>query len=193
MQPHRRPEMTPMSRSSSILLGPEAAMALLTAAVFLFCSRHGSYSSRDVDSLERLMWALPFLAVPLAYATIFVPGASGWWWLGRVNVALFVALLVSANKVVGGFVAPGAGPSAGAYGIVAVISFGVVFAALANAVVGALILAEARPAFAEWFRAHRFMGSTLTAFAAVPIGAAMTFVLGAALSVYVGVASLFNR
>ena len=51
-------------------------MALLTVVVFFFCSRHYSYSTRDVDSLERLMWFLPVMAVPLAYATMFVPGAK---------------------------------------------------------------------------------------------------------------------
>ncbi len=162
-------------------------MALLTVGVFFFCSRHYSYSTRDVDSLERLMWFLPVMAVPLAYATMFVPGAKSWWWLGRVNVALFVALLVCANKVVNGFVAPGAGPSAGGFGIIAVICFGVFFGALANAVAGALILAENKPAFAEWFRARKFIGCLLTALAA------MAFALGIVLSVFVGVTSLFNR
>lgn len=182
-----------MNRPLTYLLGPEAAMLLLTVVVFLFCSRHYSYSTRDVGILERVMWLLPVVAVPLVYATIFVPGAKSWWWLGRVNVALFVALLVCSNKVVNGFVAPGAGPSAGAFGIFTVICFGVVFAALANAVAGALIIAEHKPAFAEWFRARRFVGSILTAFAAVPIGAAMAFVLAVALGIYVGVSSLFNR
>lgn len=182
-----------MNRSLAFLVGPEAAMAFFTAAVFFFCARHYSYSSRDVDILERVMWLLPFAAVPLVYATIFVPGAKSWWWLGRVNVALFAALIVCGNKVVGGFVAPGAGPSAGAFGIFAVICFGVVFAALANSLSGALIIAESKPAFAEWFRARKVVGSILTALAAVPIGAAMAFVLAVALSVYVGVTSLFNR
>jgi hypothetical protein len=182
-----------MNRPLTYLLGPEAAMALLTTAVFLFCARHDSYSSRDVDILEGLMWALPVLAVPLAYATILVPGAKSWWWLGRANLALFVALLVCSTKVVNGFVAPGSGPSAGAFGIFTVLCFGLVFAALANAVAGALIIAEHKPAFAEWFRARRFIGSILTALAAVPIGAAMAFVLSVALSIYVGVSSLFNR
>ena len=168
-------------------------MALLTVVVFFFCSRHYSYSTRDVDSLEPLMRLLPVIAVPLAYATMFVPGAKSWWWLGRLNGAPFVALLVCANKVVNGFVAPGAGPGAGALGIFAVICFGVVFAALANAVAGALILAENKPAFAEWFRARKFIGCLVTALAAIPIGAAMGIALSIVLSVFVGVTSLFNR
>ncbi|MSU59902.1 MAG: hypothetical protein EXS35_17335 [Pedosphaera sp.] len=106
-----------MNRQLTSLLGPEAAMTLLTALVFLFCARHYSSSSRDVGILDRLMWLLPFLAVPLAYATLLVPGAKSWWWLGRVNVALAVALRVCANKVMNGLKAPGSGPSAGAFGI----------------------------------------------------------------------------
>jgi len=182
-----------MNRPLTYLLGPEAAMALLTAGVFLFCSRHYSYSTRDVVILERLMWFLPVIAVPLAYATILVPGAKSWWWLARVNVALFVALLVCANKVVNGFVAPGAGPSAGAYGIFVVLCFGLVFAALANAFAGALILAEITPAFAEWFRAHRFIGSLLTALAAVPIGAVTVAGVGLLVGIYVFFITVFQR
>ena len=88
---------------------------------------------------------------------------------------------------------PRAGPGAGAFGIFAVICFGVVFAALANAVAGALILVENKPAFAEWFRARKFIGCLVTALAAIPIGAAMGIALSIVLSVFVGVTSLFNR
>ncbi len=182
-----------MNRPLTYLLGPESAMALFTALVFLFCARHYSYSSRDVDILNRLMWLLPVIAVPLAYATIFVPGAKSWWWLGRVNVAYFVALLVCSNKVVDGFKAPGSGPSVGAYGIFAVLCFGLIFAALANAVAGALILAEHKPAFAEWFRARRFIGCLLTALAAIPIGAAMAAVGGLIVGIHVFFITLFKR
>jgi hypothetical protein len=182
-----------MNRLLSILLGPEAAMALLTAAVFFFCSRHYSYSSRDVDLLERLMWLLPVIAVPLAYATILVPGAKSWWWLGRVNIALFTALLISSTKVVNGFVAPGAGPSAGVYGIFTILCFALIFAALANAGASALILAEHKPAFAEWFRERKMMACLVTALAAIPIGAAMAFTFSLLLGAYVSVTSIFSR
>ncbi len=182
-----------MNRPLTYLLGPEAAMTLLTVLVFFFCARHFSYSSRDVDILERLMWLLPFIAAPLAYATIFVPGAKSWWWLGRANVALPVALLVCANKVANGFTAPGSGPSAGVFGIFAVLCFGLIIAALANAVAGALILAEYKPAVAEWFRARRFIGCLLTALAAIPIGAAMAAGGGVLLGIYVFFSTLFKR
>lgn len=175
------------------LIGPEVIMALFIALVFLFCARHYSYNSRDVDILERLMWLLPVMAVPLAYATFLVPGAHSWWWLGRVNVALFVALLVCGNKVVNGFVAPGGGPSAGAYGIFAMLCFGLVFAALANAIVGALILAELKPGLNEWLRAHKFLGGLLTVLAAIPIGAAMAGVFGLMIGVHVFFITLFKR
>lgn len=44
-------------------------------------------------------------------------------------------------SLVNGFVAPGAGPSAGVCGIFAVLCIGLIFAALANARASALILA----------------------------------------------------
>lgn len=182
-----------MNRPLTCLLGPEATMTLLTALVFLICARHYTYSTRDVDILGRLMWLLPIIAVPLAYATILVPGAKSWWWLGRANIALFVALLVCANKVVNGFKAPGSGPSAGGLGIFAVLCFGLVFAALTNAVTGALILAEHKPAFAEWFRARRFIGCLLTAIAAIPIGAAMAAEGGVIVGIHVFFVTLFKR
>ena len=52
-----------MNRQLTYLIGPETAMALLTALVFLFCARHYSYSSRDVDILDRLLWLLPFITL----------------------------------------------------------------------------------------------------------------------------------
>ncbi len=176
-----------MNRPLAYLLGPEAAMILLTALVFLFCARHYSYSSRDVAILNRFLWLIPLLAVALAYATAFVPGAKSWWWLGRVNVSVFVAITVCANKVVDGLVAPGAGPGTGATAIFAVLCFGLVLAALANAFGGAYILAEHKPAFAQWYHAHRFLGYFLTLLAAIPIGAVML----AAGTLVVGIYSSF--
>jgi len=182
-----------MNRPLTYLLGPETAMVLLMALVFLFCARHYTYSKRDVSILERLMWLLPVIAVPLAYATIFVPGAKSWWWLGRANVALFVALLICANKVENGLKAPGSGPGAGGMGIFVVLCFGLIFAALANAATGALILAEHKPAFGEWFRTRRVIGSILTALAAVPIGLAMASCVGLLVGVHVFFLTLFKR
>ena len=168
-------------------------MALLTAIVFGFCARHGSYSPRDVQLLERLMWLLPVVAVPLAYATLLVPGAKSWWWLGRVNVALVVALLACAVKVTQGFGAPGTGPKGQDVGILVVLCLGLAIGALANAIAGSLILAEHRPAFAAWMGAHRFLGTLLTALAAVPIGAAMGFALGILGGIAFAVIAVFDR
>lgn len=182
-----------MNRILSILAGPEAAMVLLTAVVFLFCSRHGSYSSRDVELLERLMWVLPVVAVPLAYATIFVPGAKSWWWLGRVNVALFAALIACALKVVAGFGAPGSGPKGQDVGLLVVVCLGLILAAIANAIAGSMILAEHKPAFAEWFRARRVVGSILTGLAAVPIALIMALGGGVLTGVFVFFSTLFKR
>jgi len=168
-------------------------MTLLTVLVFAFCARHYSYSSRDVDIPGRLMWLLPVLAVPLVYTTHFVPGAKSWWWLIRANIALSIALIVCSGKLVNGFLAPEAGPSVGVYGAFAVFCFGMILAALGNAVAGALILAQNKPAFAEWARHHRVPGSVMTGLAAVPIGMGMASCSGLLLGVYVSISNLINR
>jgi hypothetical protein len=177
-----------MNRVLPFLVGPETALLLLTAAVYGFCARHGSYSSRDVELLERLVWLLPVLAVPLAFSTLLVPGAKSWWWLGRANLALHPCLMLCALRIGDSLGAPGSGPKGGEAAILIVLTFGILFAALASAGSAALILAEQRPAFAEWFRAHRFLGCLGTLVAAVPFGAATgvlaiaTFMIAAAFS-----------
>ncbi len=48
-------------------------MALLTGVVFFFCSRHYSYSTRDVGILERLMWFFPIIGAAMAFALTILP------------------------------------------------------------------------------------------------------------------------
>ncbi len=181
-----------MNRALTYLLGPEAAMALLTALIFFLCARYGSYSSRDVDIINNLIWSLPLVTVVLAYATIFVPGARSWWWIPRVNIAVAVALLICVNKLSYAHAAPDSGPRSGMEYVV-VLCFGLCLAALANAIAGALILAEHKPAFAAWFRAHRVIGSVLTVLAAVPVGFAMSLGFGLLAGSVVFFSTLFKR
>jgi hypothetical protein len=56
---------------------------------------------------------------------------------------------------------------------------------LATAVCGAMILAAAKPAVAEWFRTRRLISVALTLLSAVPIG----LVLGTGVAVLIGVAA----
>lgn len=182
-----------MNRPLHFLAGPEAVLALLTALVFLVCARHSSYSAADVRVLERMMWLLPVVAVPLAYATLLVPGAKSWWWIGRINLAVLVCLTVGALRVVEGFGAPGSGPKGQDAGFIIVISLGVILSALGNAVAGALVLRAENPSFAEWFRLRPVLAPALTVLAAVPLAAAQTVATGLVLGIAGAVYSAFSR
>jgi len=182
-----------MNRALSFLLVPEVVVALFTAAFFLFCARHSSRSPRDLELLVRAMWLLPLVAVPLAFATIFAPGGHSGWWLARVNIAVSLALLVCSIKIANTYGPVGSGRTGAGNGLIIVLTLGIVVGALANAAAGALVLAELQPAFAAWFQARKFVAGLLTLLAAVPIGFAMTLVIGAVVSVVIAVFALFNR
>jgi hypothetical protein len=182
-----------MSRVVALLAGPESVLAALTAAVFLCCARHTSYSDADVRVLERLMWWLPLLVVPLAFATVFLPGGRTWLWLGRANFATIIALGVCAARVVSGFGAPGSGPKGQDVGFILMASFGLGFAALANALCGAMILRAQKPALAEWFREHTLLGPSLTVLAAVPVFLAELVAGGLLSMVAVAVLAMMKR
>lgn len=68
-----------MNRPLTYLLGPEAALALFSALLFWFCSRHNSGEGRDVVIMEKLIWALPLVITPIAFAMILAPDAKNWW------------------------------------------------------------------------------------------------------------------
>lgn len=182
-----------MNRTLHLLLGPEVVMGLLTLIVFVFCRRHSSYSRHDVELLERCMWLLPVVAVLLAYSTILVPGAKSWLWLGRANVALLVAVMTCAMRIVDGFGAPGSGPKGQDVGLLVVLSLSVVFGSLANSITGALILEAQSPKFAGWLQAHRFIGWTLTVLSAVPLGLALGLIVSLALGLVLALISAFQR
>ncbi|HMP84053.1 MAG TPA: hypothetical protein PKA41_15245, partial [Verrucomicrobiota bacterium] len=146
-------------------------LALLSAVIFWFCARHNSGEGRDVAMLEKLIWLLPLLVVPIVFTTIFVPGAKNWWWLGRAIVFTFIMLMACAFRIVNGF---GSGSKGQDAAVIVVLTIGVVVVSVATAVAGAMILAATKPAFANWFQAHKILGSFLTALSVVPIG----FVLG---------------
>ena len=182
-----------MNRGLMILVGPEVVLTGFTLVVYWFCARHGSFASRDVEILERALWLLPLLSVALAYATFLVPGARSWSWLVRVNLALLVALVVGSIRIIDGFKEPGTGPNGGAIGLLVVICLWILVGSLANAISGALILSEQRPAFAEWFRNRRVLAGLLTVLAAVPIAMGMTFVVGIAAGIYAGMDRILQR
>jgi hypothetical protein len=167
------------------LIGPETALAVFTALLFLFCARHNSGAGRDVVIVEKLVWALPFILAPIAFATILAPGAKNWWWLGRAIGFTYIAIFVCGYRLIIGF---GSGSKGQDAALILLVVTGSVAVAFATAVSGAMILTATKPAFANWFHAHKIVGSFLTLLSAVPIGFAlgitMTFVGSILLALY---------
>jgi hypothetical protein len=160
-----------MNRPLSYLLGPEAVLVLFSALLFWFCSRHNSGEGRDIVIMEKLIWAIPLIITPIAFATILAPDAKNWWWLGRAIVFTYIAIMVCGYRLVAGL---GSGSKGQDGALIMLVVLGSVAIAIATAVIGAMILAATKPGFANWFHAHKILGTFLTALAAIPIG----FVLG---------------
>ena len=169
-----------MNRYLSYFIGPETVLLGLSVAVFWFCARHNSGEGTDILLLEKLVMALPFFVVPLAAATVFVPGAKSFLWLGRFVVLTYLTLAICAGRIITGF---GTGAKGQDAAFMLVIGFGTVAIALATSVTGAMILAETKPTFGAWFRGHKILASLLTLLSAVPIG----LVLGVTATVLIGI------
>lgn len=177
-----------MNRPLNYLLGPEAVLVVFSALLFWFCSRHNSGEGRDVALMEKLIWAIPFLITPIAFATILAPNARNWWWLGRAIGFTYLAIMVCGYRLIAGL---GSGAKGQDVGLILLLMLGAVAIAIATAVTGAMILAATKPGFANWFQVHKVLGSFLTALAAIPIGVALgataTFVGAILLGIYVEV------
>jgi hypothetical protein len=179
-----------MNRSLTYVFGPEVVLLAFTGLTFWLCSRYPSGEGRDVLIMEKCVMLLPFVMVPPVFATVFVPGAKNWWWLGRAIILTYAVMCICAGKFIGGF---GTGAKGQDAGFIMVIGFGTVFIAIGAAIAGAMILAEARPAFGAWFKAHRVIGSILTLFAAVPIGFALGVTAMVGIGIFAGAYSSFRR
>ena len=177
-----------MNRPLAYLFGPEAVLAVFSALLFWFCARHNSGEGRDVAIMEKLIWASPFIITPIAFATILAPDAKNWWWLGRAIGFTYVAIMVCGYRLVGGL---GSGSKGQDVALILLVALGAVAIAIATAITGAMILATTKPGFANWFLAHKILGTFLTALAAIPIGFALgltaTFVGSILLGLYVEV------
>jgi hypothetical protein len=156
-----------MNRPITYLLGPEAVLAVATALLFWFCARHNSGEGRDVAIMEKLIWAIPFLLTPIAFATILAPDAKNWWWLGRAIGFSYIAIFVCGYRLICGF---GSGSKGQDVAMILLVVLASVAIAITSSVTGAMILAATKPGFANWFQAHKFLGSLLTALAMIPIG-----------------------
>ncbi len=177
-----------MSRPLTYLLGPETALVLFSGLLFWFCARHNSGEGRDLALMEKLIWAIPFIITPLAFATILAPDAKHWWWLGRAIVLTYIAIMVCGYRLIEGL---GSGAQGQDVGLILLLMLGAVAIAIATAVTGAMILAETKPGFANWFHAHKILSAFLTALTTIPIGAVLgltaTFVGTLLLAFYVEV------
>lgn len=179
-----------MNRLPAFLIGPETTLALCSVMVFWFCSRHGSGESRDVVLMERLIWLLPFLLVPVAFATIFSPGAKTWWWLGRAVTSSYAAIFFCGHRIIRGL---GSGAKGQDAAFILLIVSGTVAIALASTMGGAIILASTKPGFADWFQAHKMLGSFLTVVTAVPVGFVLGFLVTTGLGWFGGLVAVLKR
>lgn len=173
-----------------LFCGPEILLLLLTVAVFALCGLHATGSRRDLSWMETMIVALPWIAVPLAYAGTLFVGCRSWFTLARINFALFIALTACTLRIVAGF---GTGAHGQDAAILLVFTFGMLLASLGNAITGARILAARQPAFRQWFGSHRVGGSALVALATVPIAVATIAAASIAFGLLGGIWSLLAR
>lgn len=160
-----------MNRHLTYFLGPELVLVLSAIVTWWFCARHNSGEGRDVAIMEKLIWMIPFLVTPIAFVTILAPDAKTWWWLGRAILFTYIAIFVCGFRIIEGF---GSGSKGQDVAIILLVMTGSVAVAIATGITGAMILAATKPGFANWFQAHKILGSFLTGLAMIPIG----FILG---------------
>ena len=163
-----------MNRPMLNLIGPEALLAVATALLFWFCSRHNSGEGRDAEIMGKWIWAIPFVLAPLAFATILLPDSRTWSWLARAIVSTYVATFVCGYRLICGL---GSGAKGQDAAMILLVVLGSVAVAIGATVTGTMILASKNPAVADWFAAHRLLGSTLTVPAMIPIGIGLGFVV----------------
>jgi hypothetical protein len=156
-----------MNHPLTNLPGPEATLVLLSALLFWFCSRCNSGEGRDIAVMDKLKWAIPFITTPIAFATICAPYAKNWWWLGRAIVFTYMAIMVCGYRVISGL---GSGSKGQDVALILQVVLGAAAIAIATAVTVAMILAAPKPGFANWFHAHKILGTLFSALAMLPIG-----------------------
>lgn len=162
-----------MNKWLTYLIGPESVLVVIAIFMFSVAARHNSGEGEDIRLVEKLVMTLAFWVVPMAFATIAVPGARNWLWLARAVVFTSIILLVIATRLIAAF---GTGAKGQDAAFIMVLIFGVSVMSICSAMTGALILAETRPAFAGWFRERWIIGITATALAALPIAVTLGIV-----------------
>jgi hypothetical protein len=179
-----------MNRNLTYFIGPEVVLTALSVGVYWFCARHNSGEGKDILLMEKLVMLLPFIVTPVVFATVFVPGGKSWWWLGRAIVLTFIMLFICGGRAIVGF---GTGAKGQDAAFILIIMFGSIAIGLATAIAGTLILMETKPAFAEWFRARRLLGSILALVSSVPIGFALGVIVTLGVSFFALAYSAIKR
>jgi hypothetical protein len=179
-----------MNRNLTYFIGPELVLAVLSALVYWICARHNSGEGKDILVMEKIVMLLPFVVTPLVFLTIFVPGGRSWVWLGRAIILTYTMLLVCGGRAITGF---GTGAKGQDAAFMLIIGFGTIAITVGATVAVTMILFETKPAFAEWYRNRKVLGSLLTVVSAAPIGLILG---GAVLGIFCFVAfgyALFKR
>ncbi len=122
-------------RTLSYLVGPELYWAAVCAGVHLATQRYKPPTEAVCGFLDSLWAWLPFVVVPLTFASFLVGGPGRWWLLLRIDLAILVGLVLATTLFANGMVyhKPSSGPGAGA-AYIAILIFGVVMAMLGTAV-----------------------------------------------------------
>jgi len=82
-----------MIRPSAVLLGPELYWVVLFAAVKWMAVRNLPSTPEGNQSLERLWYLLPLVAVPLSFVYLWAPEPGKWSMLLRIDLAACVGLI----------------------------------------------------------------------------------------------------
>jgi hypothetical protein len=75
--------------------GPEAVWVLISLFVHLAALWNSPSTPAGNEFLETLWIAIPLAGVPLTFATGYMAGAGGWWWLFRVVLASACGVMIA--------------------------------------------------------------------------------------------------
>lgn len=156
-----------MYRLISFISNPEVVLLLSCVLLFLFCLQHNSGEGHDVELMEKLIWALPFILTPISFSTILATDAKSWWWLLRAIVFTYLAIFICGYQLIS---ALGSGSKGQDVAFILLIVTGTVAIAIATAITSVMILSATQPAFAIWFHTHRALGILLVILSTVLVG-----------------------
>ena len=129
-----------MSRLALYLLGPELYWCLVCLSLY-GVGRRFSPPDQEFSYAYDGYWPwLPFVMTPLTFALFLLPGASGWWYLLRVDLSIAVGMVVAATIFANTLMyhSPSSGPGAGTAFLILPI-FGYFMAFIATVIAAVII------------------------------------------------------